>query len=336
MAPAITVVIPTYNRCRSLQRCLDSLCHQEDPPSFEVVVVDDGCTDGTAEMLAAYVAPYSLRWIASERGGPGAARNLGVTDAKGTLVLFLDDDCEADPSLLSTHAGAHRTIERAVVIGPMLRPGRGRRRSWVLWEQEVLDKQYRAMLEGLYQPTPRQFYTANASMARSEFLAAGGFDSAFKRAEDVEFGYRLRDAGVRFAFCPAAVVTHYAERSLAAWWKVPYQYGVYDVRMWRDKGRRGMLELIRHEFPKRNVLLRSVVRLSAGSPRERAASPAPRWRSLRSRRTGIFRIARPCYSVAFNVMYYQGVAEELGTDGIFRSLIGGERADQHGNNPIWR
>jgi GT2 family glycosyltransferase len=322
------VVIPTYNRCRSLQRCLDSLRGQADAPLFEVVVVDDGCTDGTREMLAAYTAPFPLRWIASERGGPGAARNLGVASAQAPLVLFLDDDCEADARLLSRHAAAHRTIERAVIIGPMVRPARGRRRSWVLWEQEVLDKQYRAMMEGLYQPTPRQFYTANASMSRAEFLDAGGFDSAFKRAEDVEFGYRLWDAGVRFAFHPGAVVTHYAERSLAAWWKVPYQYGVYDVRMWRDKGRRGMLDLIRHEFPKRNSLLRSVVRFAAGHERRsRAVAGAALAVAAATGEMGVFRIARPCYSVAFNLMYYQGVAEELGTDAIFRSLIGGRAVD---------
>lgn len=324
MPPELSIVIPTFNRCRSLQRCLDSLRDQADAPPFEVIVVDDGCTDGTGEMLAAYDAPYPLRTLTGENGGPGAARNRGVAAAEGGLVLFLDDDCEADSRLLAVHAASHQSFARAVIIGPMVRPQRGRRRSWVLWEQEVLDKQYRAMMEGEYAPTPRQFYTANASMPRAEFTDAGGFDPLFKRAEDVEFGYRLSDRGVRFGFQPAAVVTHYAERSLAAWRKVPHQYGVYDVRMWRDKGRRGMLNLIRHEFPKRNALLRALIRASAGhARRSRAVAGAALIVAAASGETGLFRVARPCYSVAFNLMYYQGVAEELGTAAIFRSLIGG-------------
>ena len=72
--------------------------------------------------------------------------------------------------------------------------------AWIRWEEEMLEVQYQAMLSGEYPCTPRQFYTANASLSRDRFLEVGGFDGTFKRAEDVEMAYRMRDRGASFVF----------------------------------------------------------------------------------------------------------------------------------------
>ncbi len=328
MPLALSVVIPTYSRRESLRRCLDSLATQKEPPTFEVIVVDDGSQDGTAEMLARYQPRYPLRVLSTERAGPAAARNLGAAEAKGEYLLFIDVDVVAHPGLFAIHMTSNRAQLEDVVFGPMIPPAGERLPSWVRWEQEVLDKQYRAMLEGRWEPTPRQFYTANASLARRHFQSAGGFDPSYKRAEDVELGYRLLDLGLRFVFRPDAVVTHYAGRSLRAWWRIPYQYGIYDVRMWRDKGRSHILGLIGREFPQRHPLVQQLVRLSVGgSARAKAVAASAVGLAVVAGGVRLYPLARWAYSLAFNLLYYQGLSDELGSTLRFRSVIDGRSRD---------
>ena len=102
-------------------------------------------------------------------------------------------------------------------------------------------------------------------MSLEPAIRAGGFDPAFKRAEDVELAYRLRDVGMRFVFNPRADVRHYASRSFSAWLRTPYQYGRYDVIMARDKGQE-TLQCATYEFYERNWLTRAMTRLCVGRP----------------------------------------------------------------------
>src|SRR5579871_5778539 len=100
----LSVVVPTYNRKDSLRRTLDGLAKQTYPfADFEVVVVSDGSTDGTTEMLADYVktAPYSLRSVLQANGGPSKARNRGIQEAQHEVIVFLDDDVEPVTEFLS-------------------------------------------------------------------------------------------------------------------------------------------------------------------------------------------------------------------------------------------
>lgn len=321
MRPAFSIIIPTYNRRESLRRCLDSLASQDGDTTFEVIIVDDGSTDGTLEMLAQSSFPYPLSVYTIEHAGPAAARNRGVAEARGDYLLFIDDDVIAHTGLLAAHAGAHRTEGNAVIIGVMAAPADEELPSWGRWEQEVLDKQYEAMTEGRWKPSPRQFYTANASLARERFRMSRGFDPDFRRAEDVELAYRLRDMGLKFVFRPDAVVTHYAHRTIRSWWNVPYQYGIYDVRMARTK-RRFILNIVAREFPRRHLFVQHLIRLlvaRGGLARPVAAAAVGagvaagyvRWR----------RLARSAFSLAFNLLYYQGLRDELGSAMQFRRLI---------------
>ena len=116
---------------------------------------------------------------------------------------------------------------------------------WVRWEQEMLMKQYRAMLRGDWAATARQFYTGNASLRRSHILAAGGFDEGFRRAEDVELAYRLANKGLDFVFNMQAVGMHFAERSFRAWLDMAYAYGRNDVIFARDRNQKWLLSAVR-------------------------------------------------------------------------------------------
>jgi glycosyltransferase involved in cell wall biosynthesis len=316
MSPAsfVSVVVPTYNRAASLRRLLDALAHQTYPAhAFEVIVVDDGSTDGTTNRLGDWSFPFTLRVLQQDHGGPAQARNLGACHATGDLIVFVDDDVIPAPELLDEHVRSHQLGSDLIVVGPMSPPRAWRRPAWVRWEEDMLQVQYRDMLAGRYPCTPRQFYTANVSLARARFLEAGGFDPAFKRAEDVELAYRLRDVGMRFVFNPRADVRHYASRSFSAWLRTPYQYGRYDVIMARDKGQE-TLQCATYEFYERNWLTRAMTRLCVGRPMLFGASmQLMRMAAQAADRLGLPpRVAGMLLSGVFNVMYWQGACDELG------------------------
>jgi hypothetical protein len=193
----------------------------------------------------------------------------------------------------------------------MLPPRDWPRPAWVRWEEELLQIQYRELAEGKYPCTPRQFYTANASLSREQFLAVGGFDPEFKRAEDVELAYRMRDAGARFVFCEEAVVMHYASRSFAAWSRTPYQYGRYDVVMHR-KGHEA-LACAAAEFHTRHYLNQLLAELCVGrKPVLHAAVAALRGVAYAAERVGAHRSAILALSGIFNMLYWQGASDEFG------------------------
>jgi GT2 family glycosyltransferase len=176
----------------------------------------------------------------------------------------------------------------------------------------MLEEQYRAMLAGEFECTPRQFYTANVSLERDTFLKAGGFDSTFKRAEDVEMAYRMRDQGAQFVFDAEAAVYHYAERTFAAWCRTPYQYGRYDVIMHREKGHEA-LPCAAHEFHSRHLLTRLLARTCVGRGwMVRAAVAGLRGVAVAADQFGLRGPARLALSGIFNLLYWQGASDEFG------------------------
>ncbi|MBL8674899.1 MAG: glycosyltransferase family 2 protein, partial [Rhodospirillales bacterium] len=117
----VSVVVPTYNRAARLAALLRCLEEQPAPSSFEVLVCDDGSTDGTREVAALFGRRLRLRYLFQPDEGfrAGAARNLGIDAAKGDLVLFLDDDQLVAPDFLDAHRRAHRDAAGpALVVGP--------------------------------------------------------------------------------------------------------------------------------------------------------------------------------------------------------------------------
>jgi GT2 family glycosyltransferase len=327
-APTISVVVPTYNRRERLHRVLTGLRDQTGTDSFEVVVVSDGSTDGTDEYLASGAAPLPVVAATQENQGPAAARNRGVELASGDLIVFLDDDVVPDPGLVAAHRDAHgRLGDDVVVIGPMLNPPDHDMSPWIEWEQSMLAKQYKAMLRGDWEATARQFYTGNASLRREHFLAVGGFDTAFRRAEDVEMAYRLDDRGLKWAFEPDAVGLHYAERSFDAWRDTGYAYGRNDIVFARDCGRRYVYAWIIDDYRSRPLPMRQLLRLCV--PRRRLADAVGgglRRLAELSTRIGLSSVTRFSLSGIYAIAYCQGVVVELGHPDALWALVGNHRS----------
>lgn len=315
--PALSVIIPTYNRKESLRTTLQALAHQTYPAEqFEVVVVSDGSTDGTNAFLREYAVNtlHTLRIIVQANGGPARARNRGIELAQGDIIIFLDDDVEARPTFLAAHAAHHERDDKVVVIGPML-PDPARRSQeppWVAWEHAMLEKQYANWRNGVWKGAgPNHFYTGNASLRREHILAVGGFDETFTRQEDVELAYRMaRERDVHFLFDPGAIGIHRPVRNFASWLRVPYAYGQLDV----VRARRGdaSWDVVRHAYYARSRVTRMLASLVLRFPR--VAKPL---RSL------LLLGTQACYrlgyrdgtigglSVVYNLRYLEGARAEM-------------------------
>lgn len=317
---SLSIVLPTYNRLARLKQVIAALEKQTVPPAlFEVIVVSDGSTDNTNDFLIAYSGPLDLKPLLKENGGVATARNAGFRAAVGDLILFIDDDVIPTPNLLEKHLAQHQKHDTAVVVvGPMLTPPDFDMAPWVLWEQAMLEKQYQAMADGLWEPTARQFYTGNTSLARRILVDADGFDASFRRAEDVELAYRLSDQGFRFVFDPEAIGYHYADRSFASWIDIPYAYGRNDVIFCRDKKQLWLLPTLYREFQERHSLIRLLVKNAVDRPLFQQAVVAILKQMGRvSHGVKSMKTARLAYSAIFNVRYFQGVADEIGGGDLF-------------------
>jgi GT2 family glycosyltransferase len=323
VVPAISVVIPTFNRLESLRQVLAALARQTiDPARFEVVVVSDGSSDGTNEYLAG-PTPLPLVTACQANGGPASARNRGIELARGRLVLFIDDDVVASPTLVEEHVRTHGDSVDTVVIGPMLNSSDVDYTPWVVWEQAMLYKQYNAMDAGAYKPTFRQFYTGNASVPRDLLVRSGGFDLSLRRAEDVELAYRLSLLGVTFVFNDAAAGHHRAERSFDSWLAAADVYGHNDVTFWRDHEQRWLLPAMAAEFKQRSILTQRLVRACLTRPRL-ASTAAKLLRTVgvsTGRLSRIVKVSGFALSGLYGLTYYRAAAEEYGDPAAFRELL---------------
>lgn len=318
---SVSVVMPTYNRREMLRTSLEGLARQDYPLElFEVVVVSDGSTDGTNEMLKEFVAagtfPYRLRPIVQENAGPARARNRGIQEATGDIIVFIDDDVEPAPAFLSAHVAHHVKNPKIVAIGPMS-PDPARQWQepcWIAWEHAMLEKQYTAWRTGEWRGVgPNHFYSGNASIRREYLLTVGGFDETFKRQEDVEMAYRLeRTCGLRFTFDETALGIHRPDRTFASWKKVPYAYGQLDV----VRAQRGDLkwEVLQITYQRRNRITRAFIRLWLTYPP--VAQPLEGM-LLGAART-LYKLRKPSASFAalsalYNLLYLQGAYTALGS-----------------------
>ncbi len=321
--PRCSVVIPTHDRWSSLERVVAALGRQTlDREDFEVIVVDDGSSDGTSEKLASLTPPFALQLITQPNSGPAAARNRGIDRARGDLVVFLDDDVLPTPEWLEQHLAAHRSGgPKLVVIGPMLTPVDHDFQPWVRWEQSMLERSYQSMRDGEWKPTGRHFFTGNVSLPRTLFAEVGRFDESLRRAEDVELGYRLDDAGATFSFHYEACGHHYARRSLDSWLDMASSYGAADVRFATEDGRRWLLPTVASEFHERRMPTRRLVYLAVGRDRSsRLAEAVLVGLARRSTRVSR-RVSEFGFSGVFNLRYYNGLASALGGRSVFLELV---------------
>ncbi len=200
----LTVVIPTHNRRAAVLRLLAALdAGSFDPARLEVVVVADGCDDDTVTAGRAARFRFPVTVIDQSPGrGPATARNAGAAAARAPLLLFLDDDIEPTPDLVSIHLEIHRESSgHCVVVGapiPVRRPDADFHAIavWGWWEQ-----QFESMREPGHRFRYDEVFGGILSLPRDLFERVGGFDETFNGCrEDPELGFRLLRAGAEIRF----------------------------------------------------------------------------------------------------------------------------------------
>jgi len=236
--PEVSVIIPTHNRWASLQGTLRALALQTYPiRDFEVIVVADGCTDGTAEELQNYQTPLVLRIFEQSGHGAAAARNYGATKALGSLLLFLDDDVEPTASLIEKHVRAHTAQPRHAVMGPYLPVCQGQTDFFHVITRLWWHQKFETLQQAGHRYTFLDLLSGNLSIAADLFGTIGGFDTTIRSAggEDHEFGARLIKAGVPFTFAPRALAYHheYETMNLARVWQRARQEGRAEIEIGR-------------------------------------------------------------------------------------------------------
>lgn len=335
--PRVSIITPTYNRKDPLLATLRALARQTvSPTSFEALVISDGSTDGTAEACAQLDVPYTLRYFEQDHQGPAAARNLGLQEARGELIVFLDDDVVPDPELIATYIALHEEQPHAVGVGPLLPPPDVRLQPWVWWEEKMLLQQYDALATGKWSATFRQFYTGNASVRRQDALDAGGFDSRFRRAEDVELALRMDQHGLTFHFLPNARALHYARRSFRSWFDIPRAYALVDLHMASQPGQ-SWENFSGGEFQYRDPLLQKIAKVTVGHPLR--CKLVVQVCAISARVLARIplkvcdKLAIKLFSLVFNLRYWQTLAEELGTERFWTVVMEQLSDEAEANDP---
>ncbi|MEB3177464.1 MAG: glycosyltransferase family 2 protein [Nostocaceae cyanobacterium] len=203
-----SVVIPTYNRLPILVKCLRALeqqnLNQESViRGYEIVLVDDGSTDGTLEWLAAHANEFPhLRSFAQDHQGPAAARNLGVKESQGDTIIFIDSDLVVTENFLQAHADA--LMEGETKLGQRIFTY-----GWVIntcnFDNPTSEPYKITDFSAAY------FATGNVAIAKHWLEAAGMFDTSFQLYgwEDLELGVRLKKLGLKLIKCPEAMGYHW-------------------------------------------------------------------------------------------------------------------------------
>jgi len=203
IGPKVSVVVATYNRADILAENIESVLNQ-DFDSYEVIYVDDGSTDDTADVLAEWSGRSSLSFqvVLTENIGPGPARNAGVAVARGEYVLFLDDDATVPREWVRT------MVERCEAHGCDVLCGGIDAYSIEEPVAHYLHLRMQTTLGSAVKEL-KAAPSGNVLIRRSAFTDVGGFsEERLPAAEDWELSFRLREAGARIMYDPAVAIVH--------------------------------------------------------------------------------------------------------------------------------
>lgn len=222
--PLFSVVVPSCNRCRQLAACLQALADLDYPRDrFEVVVVDDGSRVPLEAIVAPFRPRMTLMLLSQPNAGPGAARNAGVSRARGEYIAFTDDDCAPEPGWLRALADRLAGSAGAMVGGRTVNALP--RNHYAVASQMLI-----AYIYDYYNADPdrAQFFASNNfTVPRDRFLVLGGFDARFPKAaaEDRDLCDRWVTAGYPARYAPQAVVHHAHPLGLGTFWRQHFNYG---------------------------------------------------------------------------------------------------------------
>jgi GT2 family glycosyltransferase len=324
-APLASIVIPTHNRAASLAHVLDALARQTcDMSVIEVIVVSDGSTDETLEMLRKKDWGLRLKVVDQAQSGVAAARNRGAAEASAPLLVFIDDDVAPAPGFVVANLKLQADAGPCVALGRLAAsdlPG-ANPPGWWRWLEWQFDKQYEEMLSGERIPDGHVLYSGNFCLPTQVFRDVGGFDESVRYCEDSDLGLRLLQASIPFRFNSDAVGHHSGYRSYKSWLDAAYHGGFWDAGEILKMSKAFMLGHVVHEYNERHALLRKVADVLLGRPRLfslglasiRGVAIVAGWLRLR-------KLERYAYGGIYDLVHWQGVCDGLGGVSLLRRYL---------------
>jgi cellulose synthase/poly-beta-1,6-N-acetylglucosamine synthase-like glycosyltransferase len=228
-----SVIIPTFNGASRIGNCLEALLEQTAGRDVEILVVNDGSSDNTFDVVRRY---STVVLINQANSGPAAARNRGALESSGKVILFTDDDCIAAPHWLNSMLqpfcdpevvgakGAYRTRQKSLVAR---------------FVQIEYEDRYRLMSGA---DAIDFIDTYSAAFRRERFFEMDGYDTSFPVAcaEDVELSYRMANSGWKMKFAPDAIVYHTHPGTLRAYAEKKYKFAFWRVMAVRKNPGKGI------------------------------------------------------------------------------------------------
>lgn len=206
--PKVSVIVPMYNGESFIAGCLEHLLKQNYPAEkLEIIVVDNQSTDRSYEIARKY-QDCNVKMFCCSTRGPSAARNMGIREATGYILLFTDVDCRVDPNWVLHHVLAHLYFEMTdpaiQVVGGGIAGQNGS--LWAICDDICSWALFHPALPS--RMIAKHHPTANLSVTRRLVEALGGFDEGLRTGEDYAFCAKVRQNGYRIFFEPRAKVTH--------------------------------------------------------------------------------------------------------------------------------
>lgn len=228
-----SVIVPAYNAGDTIGRCIEALLKQSSQDGrYEIIVVDDGSTDNTPEVVQSF---SGVRFFQQDRQGPASARNLGARKARGDFILFTDADCEPVPEWAERLLAPLREGNNIV----------GAKGAYLTRQRELISRFVQLEYEEKYERMAKERFidfvdTYSAAYRREIFLQEGGFDPSFPTpsVEDQELSFRLAEKGYKMVFVPEAKVYHQHPSSLIDYLLRKFRIGYWKVLVhWRHPGK---------------------------------------------------------------------------------------------------
>ena len=224
--PNISIVVPTYNSACTILKTIQALLAQDYPKeNTEIIVVDDGSTDNTRELIKGYPVKYFFQ----SNAGPAAARNLGWRNSSGEIILFTDSDCIPDTNWASKLVANYADYRTGAVGGSYGIKNKENLLADCIFQEisirhEMMPRKVKAL--GSY----------NLSVRVDILRSIGGFDESYTIAsgEDNDLSYRILKAGYTLVFSKDAIVLHYHPQRLLSYLKTQFWHGYWRMKLYKD------------------------------------------------------------------------------------------------------
>ncbi len=224
----VSIIIPAYNAAATLGECL-AACLAQTHPHTDVIVVDDGSTDSTADIAK----DYPVEYIHQDNAGPAAARNRGARSAQGEIIVFTDSDCIAEPDWIKKLLTGFTADDVVAVGGSYGIANESSLLARMIHEEiRIRHEQFQGEVDFLG--------SFNVAYRKDAFDAVGGFDELFRMAsgEDNDLAYRLHDRGGHLRFVADALVAHYHPTRLWPYLRTQFYHGFWRMKLYTKHPKR--------------------------------------------------------------------------------------------------